>query len=422
MNKKEKAFYINMERKAQQNSYQKHHKDRSTVVQTMISVVSTLLVLFTLFEMQAERNAAYRPSLSLSDTEIAFVWDEEKILSDTYETPEEFKGFVEETTTINRSPEIDVYNVGVGTAKKVEFEWNNIENINQFVLPMKKYCDTELTLDKNGFLSIKNDYIDLGTGVPQKTTFDFISNSSQDTYSIVFPNIYYYFMVHLCKYVPLSELDINFSLTVSYCDIQGKSYSEKITIIPEMFLLTYKDENSGFGIYNLVSKRSNSMNYLNINNLTSICALVMSFLSIIISIYFSHKQMQHNKNSVRPISYIQVCDYENLLSVKIANVGTGPLTIITLRASINNHESPALIDLMPDIKQDWSTFIEDADGRTIPVDGEITLIEIEPKNDMIKDLIRSTLSKTTITLEYSDIYKTKFYDERKLDFFARHTK
>lgn len=169
------------------------------------------------------------------------------------------------------------------------------------------------------------------------------------------------------------------------------------------------------------------MGFLYIDNdtliaITSVFAVLISIISMVFTIIFSILQIKHNKNSVRPISSIQVGDYENLLSVNISNVGTGPLTITKLRASNDNVEVPALIELMPDIEQDWSTFIESADGWTLPVGGKITLIEIEPENDMIKNSIRCSLSNTTISLEYADIYSTTFYDKRKLDFFGRHTK
>ena len=414
-----------MKRKSHHDVSLQHHKDRNMLVQTIVSVVSTLLVLFTLFEMQAERNAAYRPSLSIGNTEIAFVWDSEKALVNPDEISEDISRFIDGTTTINRTPKIDIYNIGVGTAKAVEFEWNNEENIDQLIQALEKYCDIHITIDNNGLLSMEKDTRKITTGLPAKTTFEFVSNSTENTYSIVFPDLYYYFMAQLCSHVPLSELDIHFSLIISYCDIQGKSYSENIILTPKQYFSTYSEDNSGFGIYTLFSEESKTMEYLNIDNdtliaITSVFAVVISIISIVFTTIFSILQIKHNKNSVRPISSIQVSDYENLLAVNISNVGTGPLTITKLRASNKNVEVPALIELMPDIEQDWSTFIESADGWTLPVGGKITLIEIEPENDMIKNAIRCSLSKITVSLEYTDIYNTKFHDERKLDFFGRH--
>ncbi len=79
-----------------------------------------------------------------------------------------------------------------------------------------------------------------------------------------------------------------------------------------------------------------------------------------------------------------------------------------------------MIELLPHIGQPWSTFVEKVDGWTIPAGEKIVLVELQPLNDKIKKSVRRSLAKTTIVLHYTDIYKTKFYDERKLDFFGRH--
>ena len=154
--------------------------------------------------------------------------------------------------------------------------------------------------------------------------------------------------------------------------------------------------------------------------ITSACAVVISVVSMVFTIIFSILQVKHNKNSVRPISAIQVKDYEDLLSVEIRNVGTGPLTITKLIAKKNSKQSSELIELLPPISQPWSTFVENVDGWTIPAGETIVLIEVCPINDRVKNKVRRSLAQTTIVLHYTDIYNTKFYDERKLDFFGRH--
>ena len=167
-------------------------------------------------------------------------------------------------------------------------------------------------------------------------------------------------------------------------------------------------------------------NLLDINSdvlmsITSVCAVSISIISMIFTVIFSMLQIKHNKNSVRPISAIRVKDYEDLLSVEIKNVGTGPLTITKLIAKNDVEESSELIKILPCIEQLWSTFVENIDGWTIPAGEKIILIEVEPKTQKIKNALRRSLSQITIVLHYTDIYETKFYDERKLDFFGRHS-
>lgn len=85
----------------------------------------------------------------------------------------------------------------------------------------------------------------------------------------------------------------------------------------------------------------------NLADITSVCAIVISIISIIFTTTFSILQVKHNKNSVRPIASILLNDYENLLSVYIENVGTGPLTITKLSCSDGFHEENSLIELLP---------------------------------------------------------------------------
>ena len=77
---------------------------------------------------------------------------------------------------------------------------------------------------------------------------------------------------------------------------------------------------------------------------------------------------------------------------------------------------------MPNIMQYWSTYVECVDGWTIPIGGEIILIEVHPENNHVKDLVRKPLSEITAHIEYTDIYGTTFQDKRSFSFFGRHYK
>ena len=156
------------------------------------------------------------------------------------------------------------------------------------------------------------------------------------------------------------------------------------------------------------------------DNITSICTVIISVISLVTTIIFSRLQIKHNKNSVRPISAIKVSDYENDIAVKLENVGTGPLLIKRLRFKDRLRESSTLISMMPKIDQLWTTFTGAVDDWTIPVDGKLILLELIPESDAVKDIIRKKLANITVILQYEDIYGTKFYDQRKLDFFGRH--
>lgn len=154
--------------------------------------------------------------------------------------------------------------------------------------------------------------------------------------------------------------------------------------------------------------------------ITSVCAVFISIVSMIFTVIFSILQQKHNKNSVKPISAIKPNDYEDVLAVRIQNVGTGPLTIKKVVFKNSSQESDTLISLMPRIDQDWSTFTDSIDGWTIPVGGELILLRLCPESEKTKTIVRKALSKITVYLEYTDIYDTVFKDEKSLDFFGRH--
>ena len=154
--------------------------------------------------------------------------------------------------------------------------------------------------------------------------------------------------------------------------------------------------------------------------ITSVCAVFISIVSMVFTVIFSILQQKHNKNSVKPISAINFNDYEDVLAVRIQNVGTGPLTIKKVVFKNSSQESDTLISLMPQIDQMWSTFTESIDGWTISVGGELILLRLYPESEKTKIIVRKALSKITIYLEYTDIYDTVFKDERSLDFFGRH--
>ena len=108
-----------------------------------------------------------------------------------------------------------------------------------------------------------------------------------------------------------------------------------------------------------INKRINNLINLIFDNIISCIAIFISVLSLGSSIYFSHLQMKHNKNSVRPVSSISLDDYEDVLAVKIKNAGTGPLIIKKLIFKNKDCTSNSLISLIPLIEQNWDPFIEE---------------------------------------------------------------
>lgn len=414
-----------------QNPFKKKSFEfKSTAIQIAISAISTCLVLFTLFEMQAARNATYLPNIFISNTEVAISWDKDGRPYIGEEDLETISKMIDEHTIINKLPQMKAYNIGVGTAKDITFKWDTSNNIQQLANVLNA-CDNVNVIFDGSFVNIKVPLIEQGMWASDSSQNDqigFLLNSSQESATLSFPLPYYELIRQICiradeKRIPPLHLQISFS------DIQSRTYTQFLQINSTISLLLQNPDGSGFCVFNLISaKESKAMDLMNIFHantdvliaITSICAVIISIVSMIFTVIFSMFQLRHNKNSVKPISEIKLSDYEDKLAVKIENVGTGPLTVKKLVFKNGNKESPTLVSLMPQINQFWNTFTESIDGWTIPVGGQLILLELCPENDETKELIRKTLSNITAYLEYTDIYGTKFQNQKSFDFFGRH--
>lgn len=414
----------------EQNPFKKTSFEfKNATIQICISIISTVLVLLTLFEMQAQRNATYFPDISLNQTEVAIAWNKNGLLDTNIsdETKQIISKIANTDTQINVLPQLKIYNIGVGTAKDITFVWDTKKNVKQFMDILNSYDDTNISFDK-GMINIKTSSIEYGIGEPNQNKIDFLLNSTKEYDTLPFPLVYYELIKE--TYIKNDAKEIpTLYLAVSYSDVQGKIYNDTIHIYSNISFLSQNPDGSGFCIFTLTpSKENKFMDTLNLHNfssdsliaITSICAVIISIISMIFTVIFSILQVKHNKNSVKPISAIKFNDYENEIAVKIQNVGTGPLTIKKLVFKNSSQESSNLISMMPSIDQLWSTFTECVDGWTIPVGGQLIILKIHPKNNEVKTHIRGELSKITAYLEYTDIYNTKFQDERSLDFFGRH--
>lgn len=412
----------------EQNPFKKKSFDfKNAVIQITISIISTFLVLLTLFEMQAERNATYLPDISLSNTKVAISWDKNGLPCITQEA-ENIVSKMADDTIINKLPQIKIYNIGVGTAKNISFNWDTQRNMKAFMDVLNLCDDIDISFDGN-MLHLKTPSIEQGIGEPDKSQFDFLLNSTQEFETLAFPFSYYTLIKE--AYIRTDDKEIpTLYLSVSYSDVQGKAYNRNIQINADISFLEQNPDGSGFCIYTLTSIKENktmtSFNLLNLDSntwiaITSIFAVIISIISMIFTVVFSFRQLKHNKNSVKPISAIKFSDYEDVLAVKLENVGTGPLTIKRLVFKNETQESSTLISMMPPIDQLWTTFTESVDGWTIPVGGQLIFLKLHPESDETKSLIRKELSKITVYLEYMDIYNTKFQDKRSLDFFGRHS-
>lgn len=159
-----------------------------------------------------------------------------------------------------------------------------------------------------------------------------------------------------------------------------------------------------------------------------ILSLVLSLTAIIFTAVSIFLQKKHNQNAVRPIANIAISDYEDIISVKIQNNGTGPLIVKKFRAFNAQENKINLIDLMPNLPPGltWTTFFSNLTGFAITPSKNLNLLELRVDPTVIaetnaRDNIRRQLATISVELIYEDIYgKEMPIITKSLDWFGRH--
>lgn len=168
-----------------------------------------------------------------------------------------------------------------------------------------------------------------------------------------------------------------------------------------------------------------------ISALAGVSVALVALLVSALSVFFTWKALKiqriHNHLSVRPLPYITVGDYENQLFVKIRNNGTGPLIIRKLSVLGVEEPSSTLVSNMPMLDSGvvWTNFTAASEGRSIPVGGEMVLLELTGSIDdsnfiSSRQKVRTALGSLALNLEYTDIYGNELpASSRDLSWFHR---
>jgi hypothetical protein len=176
-------------------------------------------------------------------------------------------------------------------------------------------------------------------------------------------------------------------------------------------------------IFDILSKYPNQ-----INAGVAVCALFVSFLSIILTVWTLWLQRKHNFLSLTPIASIPINDYEDNIAVKVKNTGVGPLVVETFRATDGKEDKDDIISWMPALPTNlcWSTFCDNLDGMCISPGEEAVLLRLQGDANNktfreARDNIRRALSKLSVTVKYKDVYNRKMTPKtRDLSWFGRH--
>lgn len=131
---------------------------------------------------------------------------------------------------------------------------------------------------------------------------------------------------------------------------------------------------------------------------------VGAILAFIVAVFALGAQRKHNRLSVRPLASVTCNDVDDRIVVTLANNGTGPLLVKTLRVI---RDEKVIGDALHKQFPTWMTFrwyVGKIDGRSIAVGKSIDLLIFDDPSVQLQEDVRSTLSSLHIQVSYSDIY------------------
>jgi hypothetical protein len=204
--------------------------------------------------MQTARDIAYMPDVYISDAVFLVAWNSEGTL--VYDYPENLpKYFMQYEISFN--PVFEMQNIGLGTAKQIEFNWNyksNIQKLSDYHYEINPQTDFKCSIDNfsiglfvDGSPSQSNNWND-------KILFPFFQNDAQQI-NLFLPKEFQMIIEDIYRE---SLSDDNFTGTIpeipdletsiSYSDVQGKKYYKEIIVTFSTTFATPSPDNDGFAI------------------------------------------------------------------------------------------------------------------------------------------------------------------------------
>ena len=236
-------------------AFVEYSKDRNPFrpinLKLCLELISILLVLFTLFEMQVSRNNAYLPDILFHNTTFAVTWNENGFTRLGQSDDEMYQNLIGRNEYVNEIPKIKLTNIGVGTAKNVQIEWayDNLELLVDYLYQVNDEATfTFKRMDGSDTLII-NDSI--YTSSKPFTEIAYMKNESEEDI-IVFPYEYWECIRESCvnqtdSYLPIPDLQVE----LRYSDVQGKRYTVNKIITVYPIIRVINPDNSGYAMFEI---------------------------------------------------------------------------------------------------------------------------------------------------------------------------
>jgi len=239
--------------------------DMIQIVMAIFTLMSLVGVIFTLYEMQKDRNAAYKPTVLMNAVDFQISWNtngEEEWLSaipneskNSYEVNED--GSITGTFSLpinifphNGLEKFTVVNIGVGAAKDIYFEWdqNNLSYLSNYLAEQDPSKADFCTVGESAVFSYDKRLI--VTDVDSSVRIMYMLPDATETYTLPLPTAYSILIHEImkCNSLPQSPHII---LYAEYSDVQGRSTKDIFYISINRTYYESETDNSGTATYQL---------------------------------------------------------------------------------------------------------------------------------------------------------------------------
>jgi len=227
-------------------------RDFKIYIEIFIAVVSVLLVWFTLLEMQVERNNAYKPDIFFKEALLILTWDSEGTAVDINEV-DVWDYYKENADFINTVPRVEFENIGMGTAKYLRLQWDQVKNmktLTDYLYAIKSDADFTYKIDKS-FLQTESNGVIMQSSSKPLLEVAYMKNEYEGQ-RIMLPFEYYDCLRHICYNYRDGSLSVSGIDIILTCqDIQGKEYRNVKTLQFKLETLSYNPDGSGWAAFTL---------------------------------------------------------------------------------------------------------------------------------------------------------------------------
>lgn len=228
-------------------------KETITMLTNFATIISVIVVLLTLREMQIQRNNAYRPDIVFETVSVHLIWGQHD--EDHYPgySPNPFaKG--------DFNPhylQIPSRNIGVGVAKNVTYSFD-VSSFTQLINYLNEISDeNNYTYHEiDGALLVKNGYWERWTSIPYNPRVLYLLPNAEETYDFLIPEAYLELLENVyfsCGDEPHNIPDIEINL--SFEDVQGVRYTSKVFLTIGTYFYWEDDDGNGSSSCQISMKR-----------------------------------------------------------------------------------------------------------------------------------------------------------------------